>query len=852
LTTLRERAASLIERGYNIIPIKKGEKRPTYAGWQKTQTTLEDLGSWPAGVGGIGLLTARTPAVDLDIRDAAMATEMEAFVGSLLGDAPVRVGRAPKRLMVFRAGETFRKVTSARFEDEFGDSHQVEILGDGQQFVGYGIHPDTGKPYQWISFEALHDVGLEDLPLLTIEAAREIVAEFERRAAARGWTKATRANLGAGDDDLWFLVPKPDVDDDQVREAMRLLDNPGRDYDLWIGVGAALHNHFEGDPEGLELWLEWSRQSDLHNEEVTEKKWQSFGRYTGRPTTIAFILSRVKDKLAEVKREERAAPVRDDRARIREAIAAATGGDELLDAVLPLVADAKLDPASEQIVLGEISARHKEVAGSKPTVWALQKQVKALRAENSERSSATEDLKLEHHLGQAVLAQHFECGKHIKSFAKAWWEYRRGVWVRTDEQMVRSRVHSTVLGMLDTQDEALVRLAVKLAESRGDRLSGVVSSIFSNIENMTAEESGDDPLNLCASRVPMVINAMNCELWFTDDGKMVAKKHNPSHLLTSQIACNYDPKADCPTFKASLQKVFKSCLEPDDVIRHFCEVFGYIMQPTRHQASWVMLKGPGGNGKSFLLAVIQHIMGTQTVASASISEIAKGANTHFTDSLQGKLLLLDDDLKAGTLLPDDWMKKLSEAKNITANPKFSRAYNFTARCVPVILTNAWPSTVDLSDGLRRRAQIFESNHVLTDEEKNPAHFKHIIEKELPGVLNMLIEGFVRFLKRGQRFDVPWECKASLDTWIASSNPVALFISQCLSKGTKRDVVEASKVYDAYRSWITHWEHNVKPLGRNKFYENLRKMGLEMPEHGNVVMVRGISFQDNEMMRDFFG
>lgn len=40
-----------------------------------------------------------------------------------------------------------RKMSSAKFVDEKGEKHQVEILGAGQQFVAYGIHPETGKPY---------------------------------------------------------------------------------------------------------------------------------------------------------------------------------------------------------------------------------------------------------------------------------------------------------------------------------------------------------------------------------------------------------------------------------------------------------------------------------------------------------------------------------------------------------------------------------------------------------------------------------------------------------------------------------------------------------------------------------
>lgn len=853
MTSFKQRAVSLVENGYAIIPIEAGQKRPGFKKWQQYEASVDRVNSeWPKQ-GNIGILTARTPAVDIDSLDEQMARDMERFVIDLLGEAPTRVGRAPKRMLVFRTNEPFRKRDSGFFADAQGVEHKLEVLGDGQQFVGYGIHPDTGKPYRWVTLEALHDLPADDLPLIDAASADAIVAEFVRLATERGWKKASEATTHHEHDEFWFLRPKPDVSDDEVAEAVRAFPNPGRDYDLWVKVGAALHDHFRGSHEGLALWEEWAAQSPLYNETLTQSKWSSFGRYTGQPVTVGFLLAATRDTRKAKERETKDAPSRDARALIRDAIAAATSGDALLDEVLPMIAEATLDPASEQTLIAEVGAAHKKIAGTKPTSWALSRRVKDLRAESREGSSPADDFKLELRLARCVLDDHYAGGKHLKLFSKMWWEYRRGVWVRTEEGMVKSRIMATLVDLVEMQDEALISLASKMLESRGDRLSALTNSILSTVENLCSEEGTDDPLNLSATRVPMVLNAANGELWFDDDGNITPKRHNASHLLISQIGCDYAPKAECPTWDAAVRKVFKSCLEPEDVIRHFEEVFGYIIQATRHQALWVMLKGPGGNGKSFLLAVVSAIMGQQTVAGASINEIAAGVSSHFTDSLQGKLMLLDDDLKAGTLLPDDWLKKLSEAKLISANPKFGRAYNFTARSVPVILTNHWPSTTDLSEGLRRRAMIFESAHILTDEEKDPRDFARIIDHELPGVLNRLIAGFQRFLRRGQRFDIPWECQKSLGTWLASSNPTSLFASTILEQTADRGAnIGASKVYDAYLNWVRFYEHNVRPLGRNKFYEALRGMGYTTRNHGGVWVVSGVRLRECEATADMFG
>jgi hypothetical protein len=59
---------------------------------------------------------------------------------------------------------------------------KIEILGAGQQFVSYGIHPDTGRPYRWTNAS----VGGEPLrtPLDTLpEVTPEKLRDFAERAA---------------------------------------------------------------------------------------------------------------------------------------------------------------------------------------------------------------------------------------------------------------------------------------------------------------------------------------------------------------------------------------------------------------------------------------------------------------------------------------------------------------------------------------------------------------------------------------------------------------------------------------------------------------------------------------------
>jgi hypothetical protein len=153
-------AQRLAGLGYEPIPISlptdggnSPGKRPAQPrGWQ-TGCPVEQ---WPAFARyGVGILTRTTPGVDIDVKDRPLAEKIQELADRALGEAPYRIGAAPKRLMPFRlAGDPFPKikVTWRGLGDEHHEPTKppaVEILSDGQQFVALGVHPGTGSPYQW-------------------------------------------------------------------------------------------------------------------------------------------------------------------------------------------------------------------------------------------------------------------------------------------------------------------------------------------------------------------------------------------------------------------------------------------------------------------------------------------------------------------------------------------------------------------------------------------------------------------------------------------------------------------------------------------------------------------------------
>jgi KaiC/GvpD/RAD55 family RecA-like ATPase len=95
-----------------------------------------------------------------------------------------------------------------------------------------------------------------------------------------------RREIAANDDP----GPERAPDLERIRKALDVLPASALEhYPDWLEIGQALHHEFGGDPEGMELWDAASRWCDSYDADELERKWDSFGSYSGKPVTIGTL-----------------------------------------------------------------------------------------------------------------------------------------------------------------------------------------------------------------------------------------------------------------------------------------------------------------------------------------------------------------------------------------------------------------------------------------------------------------------------------------------------------------------------------------------------------------------------------
>jgi hypothetical protein len=196
---------SMLANGYEPIPV--AGKRPLIDQWQSRGINEEVIRGWSDMGPNTGMRTARTPVFDIDILDEEGARVVEETILHRLGDKGanlVRTGLLPKRAIPTRTETPFPKITRAVVAPD-GGKHKIEVLGDGQQVVVAGEHPDTQAPYAWRWGHSPVTIAHDKLPLIDGDEAHSIVdecvGELERRL---GWKLAGGASAAITDNIVPF------------------------------------------------------------------------------------------------------------------------------------------------------------------------------------------------------------------------------------------------------------------------------------------------------------------------------------------------------------------------------------------------------------------------------------------------------------------------------------------------------------------------------------------------------------------------------------------------------------------------------------------------------------------------
>ena len=368
-------------------------------------------------------------------------------------------------------------------------------------------------------------------------------------------------------------------------------------------------------------------------------------------------------------------------------------------------------------------------------------------------------------------------------------------------------------GVWTEQDDRAIKQSAQLAIN--DQMIDVTATLVNGVTDVLKNEifQSDHEFNLGN---PETVNCLNGELEL-QGGKWTLQPHCRENYRTTQIPVAYDPQADAPLFRAFLGQVFRDDPDMLDKIKCALELMGYTLMSHAQHELFAMLIGPGANGKSVLLAILEGLAGVENVAGVQPANFDRSFQRAH---LHQKLANIVTELKQGEVIADAELKAITSGEPSTVEHKFKDPFVMRPFATCWFGTNHMPYTRDFSEALFRRATILQFNRTFAKQEQDP-QLKGKLLAEMPGILNMSLDAYALALTDG--FTAPASSEAAKQEWRLEADQVAQFVDDVCT----RDVgarATSTEVYKAYRDWAT--DNGIhKIMSQKGLRERLTRLGF---------------------------
>ena len=308
----------------------------------------------------------------------------------------------------------------------------------------------------------------------------------------------------------------------------------------------------------------------------------------------------------------------------------------------------------------------------------------------------------------------------------------------------------------------------------------------------------------------------------------------PSDLLTRSTGVALEPGATAPTFDSFMLQVFDN---NEEHVAAMLRVLGLCLTGRTRDQHWFFLFGVGGNGKSTLVNCARELLGdyarnasyTTFVSSRFIGD--SEAPSPGMARLAGARFITASEPKRGARLDLEKIKDFTGGEPVTARLLRKDPFEYTPAGKLVFVGNHLPNITDTDDGTWRRPVLIPFTVKLEDVGPLDRDFPAKLRRELPGILNRLVQGCLDYQRQG--LAPPPEWVSATERLRHESDSVVSFLAECCEEGpTLR--AQTRQLYPAFEEWCRESGEQV-PVTKVEFGRRMAALGRfdKTKYHGNT-------------------
>ena len=309
----------------------------------------------------------------------------------------------------------------------------------------------------------------------------------------------------------------------------------------------------------------------------------------------------------------------------------------------------------------------------------------------------------------------------------------------------------------------------------------------------------------------ILINLRNGTFEIDKKGKGRLRPVNKVDFLKYQLPFEYNPNTQCPIF----QKFLDVSLPDKSAQDVLAEYIGYVFAPNLKLEKALILYGSGANGKSVFFDVISALLGTQNVSSYSIDTLCE-QNGYYRAMIANKLINYSSEM--GKHFEVDKFKQLCSGEPVEARLPYGEPFQIRNYARLVFNTNQMPKDIEQTTAFFRRFLIIPFSVTIPPEHQDIELSKKIIENELSGVFNWVLNGLDRIVEQ-KGFSKCDVAENELEQYRRESDSVEMFLSDNGYRPSNGETKLLKELYVEYKLYCH--EDGYQACSNRTFAERLR-------------------------------
>lgn len=393
---------------------------------------------------------------------------------------------------------------------------------------------------------------------------------------------------------------------------------------------------------------------------------------------------------------------------------------------------------------------------------------------------------------------------------KGWMVYRKGRW-QPDNGSVIMRMAKAVVKQMYTEAASIEDEQERNALLKHAKASQSSRALKAMIEMAQYQRTVD--LELFDAN-PWLLNIRG---WTVDLKKWAMWENGPQDHLTKMSPVEYDENAECPTWRAFLDRVTAGNQELQTYLQR---IAGYCLSGDTGERCLFVLQGIGANGKTTFLNVLSDLLGDYAV-NTPIESLMSRSTTGIPNDiarLRGARLVTASEGEMGQKLAESLVKRLTGRDRITARFLFKEYFEFEPNFKIFLATNHTPLIRGSDEGIWDRIRLIPFSVRIPQEERDP-QLPDKLRAEMPGIFNWALEGCREWQESG--LPTPEIVVRATGEYRAEMDILARFLEEnvLFVPGAK---VASAALYKRYREWCDN---------SGERFESQKMLGMQLKERG---------------------